>query len=68
MENGLKSYCTFCDQEYRAIVKHLSTHWLSLEMPVQRGLKQLPSLTSYFKSEDESQARFKGFTMLAVIP
>ena len=58
-KNGLKSYCTFCDQEYRAIVKHVSTHWLSLEMPVQHALKQFPSLTSYFKSEDESQARFK---------
>ena len=26
---------------------------------MQRSLKQLPSLTSYFKSENESQARFK---------
>ena len=28
-------------------------------MAVQCALKQFPSLTSYFKSEDESQARFK---------
>ena len=28
-------------------------------MAVQRALKQFPSLTSYFKSECESQARFK---------
>ena len=34
-KNGLKSYCTFCDQEYRAIVKHASTCWLSLEIAVQ---------------------------------
>ena len=26
---------------------------------MERSLKQFPSLTSYFKSEDESQARFK---------
>ena len=58
-KNGLRSYCTFCNQEYRAIVKHVSTRWLSLEIAVQRSLKQLPSLTSYFKSECESQARFK---------
>ena len=58
-KNGLASYCTFCNQEYRAIVKHVSTRWLSLEIAVQRSLKQLPSLTSYFKSECESQARFK---------
>ena len=55
-KNKLRSYCTFCDQEYREIVKHVSTRWLSLEIAVQCTLKQLPSLTSYFKSECESQA------------
>ena len=40
-------------------MKHVSTRWLSVEIAVQRSLKQLPSLTSYFKSECESQARFK---------
>ena len=58
-KNELRSYCRFCDQDYREIVKHVSTRWLSLEIAVQRTLKQLPSLTSYFKSESESQARFK---------
>ena len=45
-KNGLRSYCIFCDQEYRSIVKHVSKCWLSLEIAVQRSLKQLPSLTS----------------------
>ena len=58
-KNGLQSYCTFCNQDYRSIVKHVSTRWLSLEVAVQRSLKQLASLTSYFKSENESQARFR---------
>ena len=58
-KNGLRSYCIFCDQEYRAIVKHVSTRWFSLELAVQRIMKQLPSLMSYFRSECESQARFK---------
>ncbi len=58
-KNGIRSYCTFCHQEYRAIVKHVSTRWLNLEIAVQGSLKQLPSLTSYFKSENESQGRFK---------
>ena len=40
---GLHSYCTFCDQEYRAVVKHVSTRWLSLEIAVERSLKQLAS-------------------------
>ena len=46
-------------QEYRSIIKHVSTRWLSLELAVQRALKQFPSLTSYFKSEDNSQPRFQ---------
>ena len=58
-KNGLQSYCMFCDQEYRKIMKHVPTRWPSLEIAVERSLKQFPSLTSYFKSEDESQARFR---------
>ena len=58
-KNGLWDYCKFCDQEYRAVVKHVSTWWLSLELAVQRSLKQFPGLTSYFKAENEQQARFK---------
>ena len=27
-KSGLRSYCTFCDQEYRAIIKHVTTRWL----------------------------------------
>lgn len=57
-KNELRSYCTFCDQDYKRLVKHVSTRWLSLELAVQRSLQQLPSLSSYFKSEDKSQARF----------
>ena len=55
-KNELRSYCRFCNQDYREIVKLVSTRWLSFEIAVQRTLKQLPSLTLYFKSESESQA------------
>ena len=58
-KNGLQSCCTFCDQDYRAIVEHVTTRWLSLEHAVERILKQYESLKSYFRSEDESQPRFK---------
>ena len=51
-KNGLKSYCIFCDQEYKSIIKHVSTRWLSLENAVERMLKLYPSLVSYFKSAD----------------
>ena len=40
-------------------MKHVSTQWLSLEIAVECSLKQFTSLLSYFKSEDESLARFK---------
>ena len=58
-KNGLQSYCTFCDQEYRAMMKHVTTRWLSLERAVERVLKQYESLKSYFRSENEAQPRFK---------
>ena len=58
-KNGLQTYCTFCDQEYRAIIKHVTTRWLSLERAVERTLKQYASLRSYFRSEDEPQPRFR---------
>jgi len=57
-KNDLLKYCEFCDQEYRKVIKHVSTRWLSLQLAVERSLKQYPSLRSYFRSSDESQARF----------
>ena len=58
-KNKLAEYADFCDQEYRQIVKHMSTRWLSLEKSVTRTLTQYASLSSYFLSEQESSARFK---------
>ena len=57
-KNELLHFCEFCDQEYRKVMKHVSTRWLSLELAVERSLKQFPSLKSYFLPTDESQARF----------
>lgn len=57
-KNGLLSCCTFCDQEYRATVRHETTCWLSLEIAIERILQQFASLASHFKSKDKSQARF----------
>ena len=58
-KNLLLDYCQFCDHSYRSVIKHVSTRWLSLELAIERSLKQFPGLTSYFKSEDEVQGRFK---------
>ena len=48
---SLVEYCTFCDTEYRQIIKHVNTRWLSLERAVQRVLQQFDPLKSYFLSE-----------------
>lgn len=63
-KNCLRSYCEFCDQEYRSIIKNVSTRWLSLETAINRCLKQYPSLKSYFLSENETAARFQRLNRL----
>ena len=50
-KSNRKEYCVFCDTEYREIVKHVSTRWLSLEKAVGRVLQQYDALKSYFLSE-----------------
>lgn len=47
----LVEYCAFCDTEYRNIVKHVNTRWLSLERAISRVLQQYDPLKSYFLSE-----------------
>lgn len=54
----LKEFCDFCDSDYREVIRYISVRWLSLEGAVTRILQMYESLKSYFKSEQESQARF----------
>ena len=46
----LGEYAQFCDTE---ILKHVSTHWLSLQSSIERILKQYPALRSYFLSQEK---------------
>ena len=55
----LAKYFDFYDQEYQQILKHISFRWLSLERCVDRVLKKLPSLKSYFLSEHSADERYK---------
>ena len=55
----LLEYFDFSDQEYQAVLKHLSVRWLSLEKCEVRVLKKFPSLKSYFLSEHFSDGRFQ---------
>ena len=68
MKNEVSDYCEFCDVRYRDVIKHVSTHWLSLEYAVQRTLQQYPALRCYFLSSCETQARFQRLQPLFVNP
>ncbi len=46
----LNEYCIFCSVEYRKILKHVNTRWLSLEKVVMRTLQEYSALRSYFIS------------------
>ena len=61
-KNELCEFCDFCNIEYRQVVKHVSTRWLSLEYAVDRTLQQYSGLKSYFMSTAETQARFQRLT------
>ena len=55
-----EEFCLFFEQEYRKIIKYVSTRWLSLEAAVTRSLKIYSSLRSYFLSiTEENGPRFK---------
>ena len=67
-KNELRSYNEFCNQEYRSMIKHVSTRWLTLEVAIERSLKQYQGLKSYFLSENESQARFRRLQTVFIDP
>ena len=48
---NLQRYCVFCDTNYRDIIKHVSTRWLSLEKAINCTLQQYKALRSYYISE-----------------
>ena len=58
-EGNLFEYFDFCDQEYQAVLKHLSVRWLSLEKCAVKVLRKFPSLKSCFLSAHFSDGRFQ---------
>ena len=50
-KNQFAGFCSFCDVEYRKILKHVNTRWLSLQLAITRTLQQYPALKAYFLSE-----------------
>ncbi|XP_029958819.1 uncharacterized protein LOC115396888 isoform X2 [Salarias fasciatus] len=55
----LKEFCELHSSEYMEMLLHISARWLSLETCVTRILQQYGPLTSYFKSLNERQPRFR---------
>uniref|UniRef100_A0A1X7VKY4 HAT C-terminal dimerisation domain-containing protein n=1 Tax=Amphimedon queenslandica TaxID=400682 RepID=A0A1X7VKY4_AMPQE len=58
-KNGLAKFCAFCDSQYKGLIKHVNTRWLSLSTAVERTLTQYAGLRSYFSSLDETNNRFQ---------
>ena len=58
-KSTLKSFCSFCDQDYHSVIKHVNTRWFTLELAVEGCLLEFASLKSYFLSEHYSQDCFK---------
>ena len=49
----LVEYCLFGNVEFRKVLKHVSTMWVSLDLVITRTLQQWCALRSYFLSEGE---------------
>uniref|UniRef100_H3B5A5 HAT C-terminal dimerisation domain-containing protein n=1 Tax=Latimeria chalumnae TaxID=7897 RepID=H3B5A5_LATCH len=55
----LEKYCQFHDQDYKTVIEHVSTRWLSLEMATNRILQLYRNLKGYFLPETECHTRSK---------
>lgn len=58
-KSALEEFVTFCDENYKTIVKHVSTRWLSLQSAISRNLQMFEVCRNYFLSVKGSNARFK---------
>ena len=50
-----KSFCDFVSINYKAILSHVETRWLSLLRVISRVLELWPALVSYFHSHDDAE-------------
>ena len=50
---SLKEFVAFCSTEYKSILKHVETRWLSLTKVIQRTLDMWEPLCSYFTSHPD---------------
>lgn len=50
----LMSFCDFLSSEYRSLLSHSKTRWLSLFPAIERVIKMFDALTLYFSSSDNT--------------
>ena len=55
----LKDYCNFVDTEYRKLISHRITMWLSLYPSLSRMLQMYPAFKSHFTSIHKSPIALK---------
>lgn len=52
----LKDFCDICSMEYRNLLYHSKTRWLSLFPAIERVLQMYSALSAYFLSESDAPA------------
>ena len=57
----LKEYCEFANCEYKRLLSHSKTRWLSLFPGISRLLEMFSSLKSYFLSQNHPPIVIKQF-------
>ena len=65
-QESLKDFAVFCSTEYKSILKHCKTRWLSLTRSIKRVLDMWEPLRSYFSSHPdvEKQGKVKSIETL----
>lgn len=58
---NLKEYCEFVDIQYRTLLSHSKTRWLSLFPGIERLLQMFPALKSFFLSQEKPPVAIKTF-------
>lgn len=58
---NLKEYCEFVDIEYRRLLSHSKTRWLSLFPGIERLLQMFPALKSFFLSQEKPPVMIRKF-------
>ncbi len=66
----LKEYADFCDVEFKSILKHCETRWLSLTRSIKRTLQMWEPLLSYFTSHPdvEKTGKVNLFMIILEVP